>query len=502
MKRRTFLAGSALASAGLGGAPRIAAQALAPPSSPHLTATVASSGPVTIPPGKRVSFGWQVATISATPLVLAWPGAAPAPSPPASYLRLTIGLDVRDEKRIAVALATSGRAIGTFEVRFASLFQLYEIPLSPADAAAAQREGLSLRLVTGSPLHVLVSGRSLPPEFQPHLLCSSGLDPRREFFQRLASPASLQPWSWNEGCVLDGLLDLAALPGGERFRQAALDHLAMYVRNDTIVYENPRSDIVDGKVYGIEGTLPFAALAQLHPQHSLLQLPLAFWQSHRDAESAVIDGRETTSEGAYTVGYPLAVIGRAQNDNGLQQLALTQLRVRHTRLFDGRTFWRTTNPTGQKRDRNWARGIAWQLLGEARTLRELKHRPDAAPAIAAFRELARWVQRLQRPDGLWSVFVDEPTLTADTAGSAGLATALAIGFREQWLDPDAGQAARQCLAALAPHLTPDGFLGGVSQSNKGGEALQRSSYRVIYQMAMGLMAQLIATLEAPGWPRN
>jgi hypothetical protein len=41
---------------------------------------------------------------------------------------------------------------------------------------------------------------------------------------------------------------------------------------------------------------------------------------------------------------------------------------------------------------------------------------------------------------------------------------------------------------------PDGFLGGVAQANKGGERLQRGDYRVIYQMGMGLMAQLIAAL--------
>lgn len=42
----------------------------------------------------------------------------------------------------------------------------------------------------------------------------------------------------------------------------------------------------------------------------------------------------------------------------------------------------------------------------------------------------------------------------------------------------------------------DAFLGRVAQSNKGGEALQRGNYRVIYQMGMGLMAQLIAALDS------
>ena len=64
-----------------------------------------------------------------------------------------------------------------------------------------------------------------------------------------------------------------------------------------------------------------------------------------------------------------------------------------------------------------------------------------------------------------------------------------------WLDDGMRAAAVKCLAGLKPYLTPDGFLGGASQSNKGGPGLQRSDYRVIYQMGMGLMAQLIAALN-------
>nr|WKN34271.1 hypothetical protein K4G66_17985 [Tunicatimonas sp. TK19036] len=45
---------------------------------------------------------------------------------------------------------------------------------------------------------------------------------------------------------------------------------------------------------------------------------------------------------------------------------------------------------------------------------------------------------------------------------------------------------------LLTYLTSDGLLDGVAQSNRGGEALQRSDYRVISQIGMGLMAQLYA----------
>ena len=42
-----------------------------------------------------------------------------------------------------------------------------------------------------------------------------------------------------------------------------------------------------------------------------------------------------------------------------------------------------------------------------------------------------------------------------------------------------------------------GFLDGAAPSNKGGLELQRSDYRGIFQMGMGLMAQLIAALKSP-----
>jgi hypothetical protein len=66
--------------------------------------------------------------------------------------------------------------------------------------------------------------------------------------------------------------------------------------------------------------------------------------------------------------------------------------------------------------------------------------------------------------------------------------------KHQWLDAAAKSAAQRTLATLGKHLTPDGFLGGVTQGNKSTEELQRGNYRVTYPMAMGLRAQLIAAL--------
>ena len=177
------------------------------------------------------------------------------------------------------------------------------------------------------------------------------------------------------------------------------------------------------------------------------------------------------------------------------QLALTQVRARQATLFDGREFWRTRDDEGRRSNRNWARGIAWQILGLARTLTVAKDRRDIADMIAALQQMATWIVPMQRTGWIVEcVCTDEPALTPDTAGSAGIAAALAIGAKHGWLNAKAKTAAAKTLIGLQKHLTPDGLLGGVSQSNKGGEALQRGDYRSIYQMGMGLMAQLEAAL--------
>jgi rhamnogalacturonyl hydrolase YesR len=134
-------------------------------------------------------------------------------------------------------------------------------------------------------------------------------------------------------------------------------------------------------------------------------------------------------------------------------------------------------------------------LGLTRTIIALEGLLDVTAAREEAVRLAKWIVPYQLPSGLWSVFVDEPRLRPDTSGSAGIAAALALGAAHGWLDDDACEAAVKCLDGLKPYLTPDGFLGGASQSNKGGPELQRSDYRVIYQMGMGLMAQLIAALN-------
>ena len=92
--------------------------------------------------------------------------------------------------------------------------------------------------------------------------------------------------------------------------------------------------------------------------------------------------------------------------------------------------------------------------------------------------------------------MDEREVRPDSSGSAGIAAALALGAKYGMLPAEARLSAQSTLNALLDHLTDDGFLTGVAQSNRDGERLQRDDYRVIFQMGMGLMGQLMAALES------
>jgi unsaturated rhamnogalacturonyl hydrolase len=413
-------------------------------------------------------------------------------------LRLTVALDVREEKLIEVSLLQTGEVIGTLDIRYAYIFQLFEIVLNAAQKQAAIHHGIGLRMIQGEePLWFFVDDRRPDALFRPHLLLAAPDDPVQQFYQRMRSLDSLQPFSWMEGCVLDGLLDLHHIYPAHGYDGAAKAHLEFFLDSarTKLVYEDPRSRPADDRVYGIEGTLPFAAMAQIWPDHPALDQAVEFWLSHQTAEGAVQDATTLSAEGCYTVAYPMAVVARQRGDDQLAALALQQLSIRRDYLLHQDALYLRHHTHDDSRTfRNWARGCAWYLLGFIRTLAQLPDHPETDRLLSDFAQAAQQVAQYAQPNGLWACFIDEPEVSPDTSGSAGIAAALALGVRVGVLDDSCRQIALQTAETLKQHLTPDGFLTGVAQSNRGGEALQRSNYRVIMQMGMGLMAQLIAAL--------
>ena len=102
---------------------------------------------------------------------------------------------------------------------------------------------------------------------------------------------------------------------------------------------------------------------------------------------------------------------------------------------------------------------------------------------------------MQREDGLWGCFMHRPESLPDTSGSAGIAAAIMTGIHNGFLPTEYAENAKKCFEGLKNYITPDGYLKGAAQDNRGGMKLQESDYRVIAQMGAGLMAQLYAALD-------
>lgn len=462
----------------------------------HVARVIAAPNPL-MPVGMRLTLGWSAfAILPGQSARLLWE--SPPTFDTAARLRVAVALDEREEKRLEIVLAKSGRVIGAFDIRYAHIFQPFEVHLSAADVTTAVREGLLLRLVEGTqPLWLLhdPDGVGRCPVLMPHLLADRPTqDGSAALVERLASLATLQFFGWQEGCILDGILDLARaglLPHEHAVRTINAHFAHFFDADGHLDYEDdyscPRREI-----YGIECTLPFAALAQIQPDHPALQAAVTYWTGDTFGGS-IQDGDMLTAEGSYTVAYPLVVLARLLGQPMLADLAVAQLRLRRDVLFTRAGVDLRYQRGGARTFRNWCRAWCWYTLGLTRTLIALSDPP--ADLIDALRESAAWIVARQRVDGLWSAFVDEPNVKPDTSGSAGIGAALALGAQQGWLSADYRAHAERTFAGLVPYVTPDGFLSGAAQVNKTGEWLQRGDYRVIAQFGMGLMAQLMAALE-------
>ncbi len=432
---------------------------------------------------------------------------------------MSVSVDDRERKIVTASLARTGAMIGQFDLRYSHSLEPWQIQLNASTFAAALEQGVRLTLThAATPLWILAPG--LPEgarALEPHLLADehgmADTDRAGAFFRLLGSTASVQAFGWMEGCVLDGLHDLdsatKAVNGkmDTSWRDAINAHLSLFITPDRrLVYENPRGQPDDGRIYGIEGTLPFAVLAKRHPDHPLLDMLLAYYRGHLNADGSFRAPESYTAEGSYTIAYPLAVVAAQRGDAGLAQLAGNVLRQRCERLMRPDGLWLRHHADGSRTFRSWARGVAWHLLGLARTLEQLppgqggNELADTLDLCDEFRATVSWALGYQRGTGLWGCYLDGGEDTADdSSGSAGIAAAMALGVRFGLLtgaDSSAAQAAaKRCWAGLLLHLTPDGFLDGVAQSNRGGESLQRAPYRVLSPMGMGLMGQLAAALR-------
>jgi hypothetical protein len=412
-------------------------------------------------------------------------------------------VDTREEKLVEVRTAESGGLLGILDIRYPHVFQIHEVPLDAEAAGMAGEEGIVLTMTRGKePLYIF--GESGPGEVhRPHLLFDNGTSyPLEEFYARLFSRDSIQQFGWMEGCVLEGLLDLAesgnpAIPEERKSLAAetARAHLSLFIdAGGNLRYESPRSLSLCNAVYGIEGGLPFASLTRVDPGHPLLGMALSFWRSRRERDPAIRDDEFLSAEGAYTAAYPLALAGRAAGLPEASAWAAEALLDRRDLLVRNGVLNLRYNDIPVEGYPNWARAHAWYLLGLVRTLELIREDPRFPELRAELVRAAARAAAFQGADGLWTCFLGRPETGAETSGTAGIAAAFARGCRSGLLPVEYRAAAEKALRGLLPRLSPDGLLLGAAPSNKGGIALQESGFRVPSQVGMGLLAQLIANL--------
>ncbi len=433
------------------------------------------------PEGMRLPAGTTAFPIGRDGVRLQFP-----PVRDATHLRFTCALDTRDERVIAVDDA-DGLPLGTITVAYACPYEIFTLALPRPISGPVH-----LRLADGQmPLWVI--GTQPGPGGQllaPHLLTGMDVDRWAAMRDRLASPAGLHPFGWLWGCVAAGLEDLHRSTGAERYRTALHDQASRFWRDGAVDYENPHSHPQRG-FQNIEATLPAAIMERvLGPGPG--DAAIAFWERHLRPDGVVQDGGTISTEGAYTIAWPMAELASARHDARLRGIACEQLRARFRLLADGGRIHQRGDAANRHLP-DWARGVAWLLLGTVRTLATMPVDQRPADILAGLHRHSVRVAALQQDDGLWANFLGKAH-PADCSGSAGIAAAFALGVRAGLLDDSLLPHARRAHDGLGSRLTADGLLTGCAQLNRGGEALQRSDYRVISQMGMGLAAQLDAAL--------
>ncbi len=467
-----------------------------------LQGTIDNKATLRLAAGKATPFNWAYQLVDSTGITIEWNKKVNTDLFPFARFRISTATDVREPCVFEIRLKESREKLGELDIRYATYLQVYELILASGQVKSLLEQGVTIRQIKGKQPQAIFGSNdtNIPNVYKPHLLVSKGVPAGiDEVKNTLLNRNMYQPFGWMEGVVMDGLQVLSASePAANKSLQ---NRFNQYFTDTSFAYIGLNNTPVNNRVMNVETTLPFAMYARLHPGHPSLQTAIDFCKQHQDKNGVISDDPQSAfptikTEECYTVSYPLAVIGANRHDKELQNIAVKNLLARAAALADSTGVYQRTNNKGGREYRNWSRGVAWYLLGFIRSWQQLKDHPDGVKIKDEFVRVANYVMQFQRPDGMWYCFMHEPDTGVETSGTAGIAAALKYGYQLGVLNDKAATSAIKATTALTKFLTPDGLLTGTAQVNKGGEALQRSGYRVISPYTLGFMAYLVS----PGNP--
>lgn len=102
----------------------------------------------------------------------------------------------------------------------------------------------------------------------------------------------------------------------------------------------------------------------------------------------------------------------------------------------------------------WARGAGWMAVGMPDLLRQLpKDHKDRPRIMQGYLTMMKSLKTYQRPGGMWNQLIDEPDFWAETSGTAMFTYAFIVGVQEGWLDAaEYAPAARKAWLAMVSYI--------------------------------------------------
>jgi unsaturated rhamnogalacturonyl hydrolase len=304
----------------------------------------------------------------------------------------------------------------------------------------------------------------------------------------------VQTFGWQQGIVWDGLFEMSK--NSAQAKTVLQQQIDLYFGNEKLVYAKYNNVKEVDAINGVESILPFAILAQTNPKHLMLKKAVEFCETHANSKGIIADGtgnnRLLKTEECYTVSYPLAVLARTFNRPDLTDLAIKTLQSRIDLLEKENRIYQRGTENGELFFENWSRGVAWYLLGLAKTLRHLPESKERELIKKSFQNSVEKVVKYQQSNGLWYNFFHQPETGFETSGTAGIAAALNYGIKHNLLNNSYKKVVKNAEKGLIPYFTPDGYLTGTAQVNKAeaGSQLQQNGFRIISPYTLGLLAHL------------
>lgn len=113
----------------------------------------------------------------------------------------------------------------------------------------------------------------------------------------------------------------------------------------------------------------------------------------------------------------------------------------------------------------WGRGNGWMAVGMADLLKVLpEDNPDKVKIKEAYRLMMDTLLKYQGHDGMWTQLIDDPTSWKETSCSAMFTYTMIVGVKNGWLDAKTyGAAARKGWLALLTYLNNDDNIRNVCE---------------------------------------